>query len=44
MPETAPANAAASDDLCWMKADSPGIKIVSPASEILENSGKGIGR
>lgn len=39
----APLNAPSADDLCWMRADSEGIKIVAPASEIL-NSGKGITR
>ncbi|MDD2181544.1 MAG: hypothetical protein PHW32_04160 [Bacilli bacterium] len=40
----APLNSASVDDLCWMKADSPGVKVVAPASEILQNSGKGIAR
>ncbi|MFA5603348.1 MAG: hypothetical protein WDA12_00620 [Bacilli bacterium] len=39
----APSNAPSADDLCWMRADNDGIKIVTPASEIL-NSGKGITR
>ena len=37
-------NSASVDDLCWMRADSPGVKIVTPASEILNTSGKGIVR
>ncbi len=40
----APTNSKSSDDLCWMRADSPGIKIVTPAEEVLSNQGKGIVR
>ena len=34
----------AEDDLCWIRSDSPFIKVVTPASEVLNNSGKGIAR
>ena len=40
----APINAPSIDDRCWMKADDPGIKIVTPALEMLKESGKGMTR
>lgn len=40
----APADAPSDDDLCWLRANNPLIKVVTPASEILNNSGKGITR
>ncbi len=40
----ADANRKSTDDLCWLKSDSPGISLVKPASEILKENERGMTR